>query len=360
MDDEKYIVRAGDTKLAGLREEGHVAKSEEHKYFLFKDAPVKGANTQASFIIIEHLFGQIKSNQKWYKDKNLYDFNWTDFGGKTQTSIKLNYLIVAKYLRENGSFSNKDFNLPEMECYWLDKSGDFNINFHKFDANTKEALTLADGIPAAQFGENYPIKPKLDREGHIFTTLQPQLLKRIIKARKTLVENSQDALHYEWVMDLRALVNDTIALLEITLNQIYIKAEFDPLPTWTFDLNILGVKHGRRLIDKLKWIKQITNKNLNIEPERNSLDELKDLRNHLNHFDPPSLTITLEEATKWLNQIIDIGFILVKIRKTICVEISESLIDFILQKEVYFNPEPAFAERLPLDSVKGGYKTSTW
>ena len=55
-----------------------------------------------------------------------------------------------------------------------------------------------------------------------------RFLKLQIKARKTLVDNSQNALHYEWVMDLRALINDTIALLEITLNQIYIKAEFYP------------------------------------------------------------------------------------------------------------------------------------
>ena len=290
----------------------------------------------------------------------LYDFNWTDFAGKTQTSIKLNYLSIAKYLREKESFNTKAFNLPDMECFWLDKSGDFNINFHKFDNNSKEALTLADGIPAVQFGAKYTIKPQLDREGHIFTTLQPQLLKRIIKARNALVNNSENALNYEWVMDLRAIINDTIALLEITLNQIYIKAEFDPLPTWTFDTNVLGVKHGRRLVDKLKWIKQITNKNLNIEPERNSLDELKELRNHLNHFDPPSLTVTLEEAAKWLNQIIDIGFILIKIRKTIGVEVSENLVNFILQREVQFNPEQAFSKRLPLDSKKGGYRTSTW
>lgn len=360
MNLEKYIVRSGETKLAGITEEGYIRNSNEHEYILFKNTPVKGANTQASFIIIEHLFGKTKSNQKWYKDKTLYNFNWTDHSGKTQTSSNLNYLSISNYLRENGYFNTNDFNLPEMECYWLDKSGDFNVNFHTFDAKTNEALTLADGIPAVQFGNNYPVKPKLDREGHIFTTLQPQLLKRIMKGRKALIDNSQNALHYEWVMDLRALINDTIALLEITLNQIYIKAEFDPLPTWTFDLDILGVKHGRRLADKLKWVRQISNKNLDIEPERNSLEELKNLRNHFNHFDPPSLTVTLEEAAKWLNQILDIGFILIKIRKSIGVDVSTNLINFILQKEVYFNPEQDFIKRLPLDSRKGGYKTSTW
>ena len=175
-----------------------------------------------------------------------------------------------------------------------------------------------------------------------------------------LIEKSDHSLHYDWILDLRTLINDSISLLEITLNQIYIKGKFDLQPGWTFDEEVLGDKHGRRLMDKIKWIRQISGNNLNIEAERNSLDNLRELRNHFNHFDPPSLVVTIEEATIWLNQIIDIGFIIIKIRKSLSVQISTHLINFILQKEAVFNPEPAFTERLPLDSEKTGYLSSTW
>jgi len=360
MDDEKYIVKSGDIKIAGLREKGHVGAPAGHMYITLSDKPKTGINTEVCFSIIRHYFIDKKSRKKWYKDKNLYNINWQDNNGNKKSSKPINYLNIAEYLREKGFFNPKDFDLPDFECHWLDKSVDVSINFHKFDASTKEALTMADGTPSQQFGDKYPIKPRLDREGHFFTTFQPQLLKRIIRNRTALIENSNNALHYDWVLDLRTLINDTISLLEITLNQIYIKAQFDPLPGWTFDTNKIGDKHGRRLVDKLKWIRQISGHNLNIESERDSLDSLRELRNHFNHFDPPSLVITLEEATEWLNQIIDIGLILFKIRKTMNLQTSTPLINFLLQKEAIFNPEPAFVERTTLDSEKNGYLSSTW
>jgi hypothetical protein len=360
MSDEKYIVRSGDTKIAGLREVGHTATPLGHKYVIFSDKPIKGANTEAAFSIVRHFFGDKQSYKKWCKDKNLYTLTWPINNNQNQSSAQINYLRIAEYIRSNGRFNPSVFNLPDLECYWLDKSVDVSINFHKFDAGSNQALTIADGTPAQQFGEKYPIKPKMDREGHFFTTFQPQLISRIIQNRTTLIENSDTALHYNWVLDLRALINDSISLLEITLNQIYIKAQFDPLPQWSFDKNIVGEKHGRRLIDKLKWVRQISGNNLNIETEKNSLDSLRELRNHFNHFDPPSLVVTLEEATTWLNQIIDIGFILIKIRKTMNLPLSTLLINYILQKEAIFNPEPAFIDRLPLDSRQSGYLSSTW
>jgi len=360
MDDEKYIIKSGETKIAGLREKGFVGTDMGHKYIIFSDKPLTGANTEAGFVIITYFFGNKKSRKKWYKDKNGYNINWSDNNGNKKISKPINYLIIAKHIRENGSFNSREFNLPDIECYWLDKSVDISINFHKFDTGSKEALTIEDGTPSKQFGDKYPIKPRLDREGHFFTTFQPQLIRRIIHNRTALVENSNNALHYDWILDLRALINDTISLIEITLNQIYIKAQFDPLPDWNFSPDKLGEKHGRRLNDKLKWVRQISGNNLDIEAERDSLDKLRKLRNHFNHFDPPSLVVTLEEATTWLNQIIDIGFILVKIRKTMRLEISAHLLNFILQKKAIFNPEPAFIERMVLNSEKNGYLSSTW
>ena len=360
MNDEKFIVKSGDTKYAGLKVEGHISPSSDHKFIEFSDKPIKGANTEAGFIVIEHFLEIKQSRTKWYKDRKEYVVSWMNHKEVKVLSIPMNYLIIAEGIRNKGKLIPKDFGLPDLECYWLDKSVEISINFHYFDKNSKEAITIKDGTPSKQFGESYPIKPQLDREGHVFTTFQPQLIRRIIQNRTTLIENSNNALHYDWVLDLRTIINDTISLIEITLNQIYIKAQYDLPMGWTFDTNIVGQKHGRRLNDKLKWVKQISGNDLNIENERKSLDELREVRNHFNHFDPPSLVVTIEEATKWINQVIDIGFILIKIRKAMGLQISTHLVNFILQKEAIFNPEPAFKQRLPLDSEKSGYYSSTW
>lgn len=331
-----------------------------HKYILLSTDPIKGGNTEAGFLIINHFFRNNTPRKRWYKDKNLYVINGTDKGGKPITSKPLNYLVIAKYIRENGNFNTQEFNLPELRCFWLDFSMDLKINFHLFDSIGPDGLAVMDGVPQQLYGNNYPIKPRLNREGHSFTTLQPQLLNRIMQQRTDLILKSDHALEDGWFFDLRTLISDSVSIIEITLNQLYIKAEYDPLPGWKFDKIALGEKHGRRFEDKLNWIYKITGKHLCAEEYLPSCNNLRELRNHLMHFDPPSLIVTIEEATIWLNQIIDIGYFLIKIRQTIGAEVSLNLINFILQKAAVFNPEPRFAKRLPIGSGNSDYASSTW
>ena len=333
----------------------------EHSFFIFDSNPWQGAITEASFILTRHyLKNIIKTDSQWKTSSITYSNSWTNNNNETIKSKSINYLIFAQHLRDNGKFIPQMLDLPEMECYWLDNSVDLNINFHMIDKAKGEALTMQDGTPAKQFGSAYPIKPKLDREGLFFTTFQPQLIRKIISRRNELVNTSSKALDHNWVMDLRYLINDTFSLLEITLNQFYIKAQYNPEPRWNFDLKVVGDKNGRRLTDKLKWIRQISGKEFNYEPEKESLMRLKEVRNHFNHFDPPSLVLTLEEIEIWLNDIIKIGFLLVRLRKTIGVKISDELLNLIIQKKVKFKPQDAFKERLPLDSKKTGYYSSQW
>jgi hypothetical protein len=332
--------------------------SDTHKYILMSDHPKKGSNTEAGFHIIDFLFHNNKSRNKWYNDKQLYLINGSDKGGKPITSKPLNYLEIAQYIREHGNFNTEYFNLPLIQCFWLDFSLDTKINFHMVDKS--ESLGIEDGVPQQLYGKNYPIKPKLTREGSSYTTLQPQLLDRIMRLRSELILNSDHALEDDWFFNLRTLINDTISIIEITLNQFYIKAEYDPLPTWKFDKKAVGEKQGRRFDDKLGWIYKITGNHLGAEEYLKSCKNLRELRNHMMHFDPPSLIITIEEATIWLNQIIDIGYLLIKIRKAIGAEISLKLINFILQKEAIFNPDIHFLKRLPLGSGNSDYASSTW
>ncbi len=331
-----------------------------HKYIIHSDKPIREMITRASFLVVDHFLDNYKiTRKKWKKNKQLYKITWDKPNGEKSESKGINYLVISSTLRQRGSFHSSYLNLPSMECFWLDHSLEIKMNNHI--AHKTGALGLFDGVPQQQYGNDYPIKPNLTREGHIYTTFQPQLIDKIINDRHNLIENSNYALTDKWVFDLRTIINDTISLLDITLNQFYIKAEYDPLPDWNFDKEEIGEKHGQRLTDKLSWIHKITGNNLNIEPERESLIELKNLRNHLMHFDPPSLIITIEEATKWLNQIIDIGLILIKIRKAINAKISDRLVNLIIQKEAVFNPLPTERTRKEIDnSHQTDYLSSTW
>lgn len=337
-----------------------MALETSHKFILLSDNPKKGMNTDAGFLVIDHYFRSIKqSRDKWKKGKQLLSINWTAPNGENKQSKPINYLTIAEEIRRTGSFNPTVYDLPTMECFWLDHSLDIKLNFHMTDQTG--TLGFVSGIPQQQYGDKYPIKPSLNREGHLYTTFQPQLLSRIISQRTRIIQTSNFAVEDVWVFDLRTLISDTISLIDITLTQFYIKAEYDPLPNWKFDKSKLGERHGRRLNDKLKWVFQVTGNNLNIESELSSLNMLKDLRNHLMHFDPPSLIITLEEATLWLNQIIDIGIILIKIRKAINAEVSLGLVDFILQREAIFIPTNKSRKRKPIgEDPNEDYFSATW
>jgi hypothetical protein len=362
MGNEKYILSFNsDNFVAAVNEEGY-ERDVNHKYLIYGDSAPKGFVSLATKYLTEYYLGQIRQDiKKWKKDHTLYNLNWQPPEAKVGfTSKKINYLKIAEELRSESKFDIKKFILPPIECLWLDRSIDISLNCHMVESGSKEALSIIDGTPQQQYGGNYPINPKLDREGHIFTTFQPQLIKRIVKQRKSIIENSENALNPDWVLDLRSVINDSISLIDITLNQLYNKAEYSPKPGWTFNKKIMGEKNSRRIKDKLKWVRQISGNPLEIENEVPKLDRLRKLRNHLNHFDPPTLVITLEEATLWLNDILYIGMILVKIRKALNAPLSNPLIDLIVQREAVFNPEAAFQKRLPIVFGQTGYSSAIW
>lgn len=333
---------------------------KEHKYLHFSEKSRVGTNTEVAFRITEHYFGKKQSRKNWRKDKKLYNINWIDGNQKKQSSRPLNYLTIAKFIRDNSFFDTKEFNLSPIDCFWLDASLDVAVNWHTFDHTAPNGLTIFDGFTKQQFGEKYPIEPKLIREGRSFTTLQPQLLNRIRRLRDKLVANSQVIVDDDWFFDLRSLISDSVSLVEITLTQFYIKAEYDPLLGWTFDKELLGERHGRRFEDKINWIYKITGNHLAAELYMPSFTKLRKLRNHFMHFDPPSLIVTMEEASIWINYVIDVGFLLIRMRDAMGVESSLSLLNFVLQKDVIFNPEEHFSKRLPIGTANTDYESSNW
>lgn len=330
-----------------------------HQYITFSEKAKSGSNSEVSKRIISNYCPKVQTLKKWKKDTRYFTIKWTDCNKKEQISKPTNYIEIAKFIRENGYFDNKYYNLAPLECFWLDISLDAKIDFHIFDQGSPNAFAIRDGVSQQQYGKDYPIHQMLSREGHAYTSLQSQLMKRIVSMRTALIKNSNKALTDDWFFDLRSLINDTISLVEITLTQFYIKAEYDPLETWNFDKEQLGERHGRKFNDKLNWIYKITGNDINAELFMPSFTFLRELRNHMMHFDPPSLIVTLEEATVWLNYIIDVGYLLIKIRDAIGAEVSIQLLNFILQKEAVFNPEECFSKRLPITD-NADYASSNW
>ena len=335
--------------------------SNIHYYLQLKDTVRPGTISKATVELLNFYSRKNVSRKAWAKEPAFvvnYSPDVNESGKKASKPIS--YGIIYKYIRENNHFSSEDFDLFRYECFWLDNTIDIQIDFHKFDPGTTEALTIF--LPQNQmYGDNYPINLKIDREGHLYSSMQRALIQRIISIRKKLVEQSNDALLTDWLFDLRNLIGDTVSVVDITLHQLYNKAQYDPLPQWSFSKEKVGEKFGRRFTDKLRWIGQITGNPLdNASEELSSFHNLREIRNHMMHFDPPSLAVPLEEAAIWLNQIIDVAFLLKKIRDKIGVDGSTAILNFMLQKEVDFVPRPPFTARLPLNSRESGYLCSCW
>lgn len=332
-----------------------------HHYIQFSSNARTGVNTEAGFMIIEHFLKQQQTRKQWTRDERVYVISQEDHNGNVRRSQPINYRIIARFIREHGYFDPAAFDLMPMECRWMDFSLDMSFNAQFKDPHNDDIVKLVDGTAQEHYGPNYPIKPTLDREGRSFSTLLPLLLRRIIRLRNQLIASSQMALLPEWFLDLRTLITDSVSVLEITLNQLYIKAQYDPLPGWEFDVEKLKGRNARRFKDKLGWVYQISGNHLEAELHLAACDELREVRNHLSHFDPPSLTVTIEEMTKWLNYIIDVGYLIIKIRRAIGAELSYDLVNFILQREAIFVPGSDFNGRIPLpEDGSAGYRSTTW
>jgi hypothetical protein len=324
-----------------------------HKYIVATNSYYGENKDHVIFHILDQYCGNIHAIRlKWRKDKQPYFCNFKGENGSWKSKA-INFHILNNYINTNRIFKFSDFDFPNNNCDWLDYSIDMTLNFMH-----KDGIGVQDFSRKQFFGIN--IIPQLDREGHIISTLLPQLTLRVVNKRNQLIQNSNMVLTIDWLLDFKDLVNDSISLIDIFLMQLHTKAKHAPEKYWNFDEEKIGSKMGRRLEDKLKWVKLITNKNLDIEKERKDFKTLRELRNHLNHFDPPSFCASIEELAEWLNMILSISTILFKMRKCVGAVLSEELMTLMIQPIVRFEPQKVFSDRYPQPKAKSGYNTSIW
>jgi hypothetical protein len=200
----------------------------------------------------------------------------------------------------------------------------------------------------------------LDSEGIIYNSFQSSLTGRIAQLHNRLVQDSGNFQSGDWLYNLITLFSNAVSLVDITLNQFHIKAEYDPLPTWSFNLAVVGSRVNRRMNDKFSWIKQITGKPLdNVEQEMKAFKILKELRNHTQHFDPPCFGFSLEESSSWLNLVSKVAILLLKIRKKISSKPNKGLMQLALLPDVVFHGITTF-DRARIVSKGLGYESTRW
>ena len=129
---------------------------------------------------------------------------------------------------------------------------------------------------------------------------------------------------------MRMLLNECISLVDITLHQLYFAAEYKLRSNWQFNPNKLGQRHGIRISDKFHWVGLITGKPLNdARDEIDSFNVLRGIRNHFNHFDPPCVAISIDDAADWLNRVPKIGYLIWKIREKLDAQLTPELIEIM-------------------------------
>jgi len=87
--------------------------------------------------------------------------------------------------------------------------------------------------------------------------------------------------------------------------------------------------------------------------------KLKDIRNHLSHFDPPCVAFTMADVAGWLNLVSDVGRFIWKMRMRMEAPLSKGIVEMITLPLVKFMPQDPSDLRLPQESDVG-YISSTW
>lgn len=335
-------------------------RNKDHRLLTYSSKVLEGRIPLVAVLIIQQ-YGSSKllTEREWKKEKRTFYVSWK-IKDKIIKSNLINYNVILTSLRKNLQFIPSVLNLPPIYEEFIDISTNYGLASHRVTTFNKPQINFVAWNRDGFLGKDFPIKPILAREGFCIESFLDIIIARIIFRRDHLVKTSNKFYSFEWFFDLRDLINDCISSIEITLNLVYNKAKYHPNPNWVFNEKKLGLKYGRRFRDKLKWVEQISGSPFNIEKYADSLYLLKDIRNHLNHFDPPSFCLTAEESPKLLNSVLDIGMIHIEMRRALKLNVSVNLINLVLQNPVIFSPENDYLIRVPFKDKVEGYSSCNW
>ncbi|MCY1077324.1 hypothetical protein [Archangium lansingense] len=296
---------------------------------------------------------------KRWKNHPKFQVHWeTKAGGlapgggplmKKVVSEPFNQSVIERAVKTKGSAFAEALHLPEPRTEWLDGSVPIFMGFHYTDGTGDSVKIQID----AGLGDKFPLMPVLDREGVAEVSFQTSLLRSIAELRKRIVDTSVMGGSDQWSLftSFRMLMAESVSLIDNTLHQLYFKAQYDPLPSWRFNVSALGPRHGVRVMDKLKWVYSITGVPLDARDQVTAFTHVKTVMNHFAHMDPPCMCFTMEEAADWLNKVRMVAELNWRIRQAVGGPPSLSLIELLLQPEVEFVPIYPNAKRIPPPTV---------
>jgi hypothetical protein len=332
-----------------------------HKFI--QRLPAKPLIAEVNRIVADifNYYGNQNLSVNRYKKQKYLEVNWLD-DKKQNHQANVRFDDIASYVQNHRTFDADVFGLPNISANWLDGS----IALAKPDG----PILASDGTrhlhfkTPLPFGKDFPVSPSLDREGVVFSLFQNAIQQNIVRLHSRVIDECDKAFELNdlsWLHDLRMLLNDCVTIVDITLHQLYLIAKYGPRPAgWFFDEERLGRRHSIKLMDKFKWIGRITGKPLDdAENEKRTFQFIKNIRNHLNHFDPPCFAFTMEDIAKWLNRIPDIGRLLRKIRLKLDVPLTSGIVKIITLPLVEFVPQNPAAPRLP-QANDVGYASCIW
>jgi len=336
---------------------------EGHRYFQYvSNSPDTETVRELAQQLANYYFNRDWSRRRWAKEPPLV-CRWESSVRKSDNTVvvtqhsspPLHYDDFVKHLTETSSFNFAQLGVPDPLCRWLDSSVMFSPGFCAPSNDGSHSLTFQ---AEPTLGSRFPLIPTLDREGVAYTSFQMVLLKRIRDLRTALIAASGSPEKAEWFQSFRSLVSECVALIENTVHQVYFKAKYDPLPGWKFVPTRLGERHRRNTMEKLDWVHEITRNPLHAEAGKDAYKEIKDLRNHLNHFDPPSFACTWEEVAGWLNAVVHVAQLAWKIRRCLSATPAVPLIELLLERPIEFRPKDPGRARLPQAPYAGYASTS--
>ena len=302
-------------------------------------------------------------NKTVSKYKKLKRFSLSGNNKRGNYNVIISLDAISEFIRERRTFTPNAFGLPPLPNNWLDGGVKLAVSDGPI-ISSDNSRYLPFELPP-HFSKESPIVPCLDREGMVFSSFQQELYKNIVHLHSKVIDNCDKAFDsdsLDWFHDLRFLINECVTIVEMTLNQLYLRAEFSSSlpPDWTFDKAALGSRYGRRMMDKFCWIFKITGSHLECaDQEKRNFRFLKDLRNHLSHFDPPCFCFTMEDVVAWMNKVSDVGRLLFKMRTAMKLHCNVGIIEIITLPLVKFAPKITHVPRLPM-TPNVGYASCIW
>jgi len=308
-----------------------------HRFLAYKEEnPQISEVNRIATSVLNLMFNSNMSTSKYRKHQKL-NVNWVHPKKGMQYGT-LRYADIVNHIASKRALDHELLFLPNPGWNWLDNSN--LILTTDMPPMKDETGTLTFNLET-NLGDGFPFKPKIDREGIACASFQIPMQKSITKLHNLLIDQSHLFLDYDsgWLTSLRALVNDSVSLVDMTLHQLYYAAKFEATPTLKFDYDKLGSPYGRRLADKLKWVYPITGKQLDdVAEEMAAFNKIKKIRNHLTHFDPPCFALTIDDVADFLNQFQLYGRFLWKMRSKMGLNITSEIISILLLPTVIVVP----------------------